>query len=213
MNEQTLKLTPRRVRSAERRTRIAAVATDLISEQGFENFSVNDLATRLEMSVGGVYRYITTKTDLLVMVCEGIYDGVRDELGEIAAGAAPVSDKLVQAVDAYLLSCENKSSHITMMYREYRRLPEDSQEFYKRREQAIIDVFVDLIRAGIRTGEFRSINATVLAVDIVFLGHAPAFKWWALSDAVGSAELRREQVELIMSRLRPPASGGPEGEP
>jgi AcrR family transcriptional regulator len=76
-------------RSAQRRGHITAVATQQIMERGFENLSVNDLAAAVGISVGGMYRYINTKTDLLVMVCQDIYGGLRDQLGDLAAGPEP----------------------------------------------------------------------------------------------------------------------------
>lgn len=190
-------------KSAARREQIAAAASRYIIEHGFERLSVNDLADAIGISVGGMYRYIRTKADLLVMVCEGIYDGVREALGAVAADSGPIEDKLAAAVDLYLQECHKKRPQLAMMYREYRALPHDVQLLYKRHEEAVADVFADLIRAGIRRGSFRPVNARVLAFDIVFLGHMPAFKWWALRDSVLPEELRRDQVELVMSRVLP----------
>ena len=119
-----------------------------IIRHGFDNLSVSDIAEAAGLSVGGMYRYISTKTDLLVMMCEGIYDGVRERLGEIAAGDEGHEAKLRAAIDLYLRECENQRAQIAMVYREYRRLPDDAQRFFMQREMAIADVFADLIRAG-----------------------------------------------------------------
>lgn len=193
----------RSARSAARRRHITAIASQQIIEHGFDNLSVNELAAAVGLSVGGIYRYITTKTDLLAMACEDIYEGVRDELGGIAAGSEPVADKLGRAVDVYLRTCMSRRPQIAMVYREYRRLPEPMQQTYKEREQAITSIFADLVRAGVRSGEFRSADARVVALDIVFLGHMPSFKWWALRDWISAEELRREQVDLVLGRLSP----------
>ncbi|HJQ48166.1 MAG TPA: TetR/AcrR family transcriptional regulator [Amycolatopsis sp.] len=197
------RLGTRAERSAERRNQITAVATQQIMERGFENLSVNDLAAAVGISVGGMYRYIATKTDLLVMVCQDIYGGLRDELGDLAAGPEPVEEKLPRAIDVYLRSCDAKGAQIAMMYREYRSLPPEAQQEYKQRELAIANIFVDLIRSGIRHRKFRPVDASVLATDIIFLGHMPSLKGWALRGTVGSDELRREQTALVMSRLLP----------
>lgn len=189
-------------RSAARRATIARVASVEITRHGFDNLSVSDIAEAAGLSVGGIYRYISTKTDLLVMVCGSIYDGVREQLGEISAGMESHEVKLRAAIDLYLRECENQRTQIGMVYREYRRLPEDAQRFYMERERAISDVFADLIRAGCNKGVFRQVNPTVLATDIVFLGHMPSFKGWALRDDVTADDLRHEQVELFLARLR-----------
>ncbi|WP_310963932.1 TetR/AcrR family transcriptional regulator [Nocardioides terrisoli] len=192
----------RSVRSSEKLSHITAVASREITTHGFDNLAVSDIADAAGVSVGGIYRYITTKTDLLVMVCKGIYDGVREELGEIVASEGLLDEKLAAAIDAYLRACEGQRQQIAMVYREYRRLPGDAQRFFMQREQAIADVFADLLRAGAKSGVFRPADATVLAMDIVFLGHLPSFKHWALGGVVTDDELRREQVAIFMDRVR-----------
>lgn len=194
---------PKSRKSSQRRDLITEVASQYITERGFESLSINDLATAAGISVGGMYRYISSKTDLLVMVCQGIYDGLRDELAEIAVSEGTYAARLGEAIEHYLRTCEGNRRQIAMMYREYRRLPPEAQAHYQRREQAIADVFSDLVRSGVRHGAFRHVDATVLAFDIIFLGHLPAFKQWATREAVSGPELRREQVELILSRVRP----------
>ena len=194
---------PRSVKSAQRRRLISKVATEQIAARGFENLSVNDLATAVGISVGGMYRYISSKTDLLVMACEDIYDGVRDEIGVISTGSESIEERLRAAVVAYLGVCMERREQISMVYREYRKLPAADQATYKQREQAIVDVFADMVRAGVRAGRFRDVDAMVVAVDIVYAGHLPAFKWWALHRSVSAEGLCQEQAELILASLRP----------
>lgn len=206
--------TPRRRsrKSVERLDKITQAATQEIIEHGYDNLSVSTIASAAGLSVGGIYRYITTKNDLLVMVCKNIYDGVREQLGEIVAGEPPFDQRLTLAIDFYLRECESKRSQVAMVYREYRRLPTDAQRFFMQREKAIADVFADLIRAGAKAGAFRPVDATVLSFDIVLLGHLPAFKSWALGGVVTSDELRREQIALVLSRVLPedcPPAAGP----
>lgn len=190
-------------KAAARMDKITEAASREIIEHGFDGLSVSTIAAAAGMSVGGIYRYITSKGDLLVMVCKGIYDGVREQLGEIAAGEGGFEDRLRAAIEFYLRECEDKRAQIAMVYREYRRLPDDAQRFFMQREQAIADVFADLIRAGAKNGVFRPVDASVLSFDIVLLGHLPSFKGWALRGVVSSEELRHEQISLIMSRVLP----------
>lgn len=188
---------------AERRLLLQEVASRQISERGFESVSVNDLAQELGMSVGGLYRYIKTKSDLLVMACETIYGGLRDTLAEIATSSdRELPEKLSTAIEVYLAECLKNRRQILLMYREYRHLPEEAHRRYKDRELGIVGIFADLISSGVRRKLFRPVDSLVIAEDIVLLGHLPALKGWALRDAVEPDELLAEQVELVLSRLR-----------
>lgn len=196
---------PGRRRSAQRRQLLAATASRHIIERGFEGFSVNTLAEDAGMSVGGMYRYIRTKSDLLVMACEDIYGDLREQLAELTTSEQPLPDKLRAAIELYLRSCLNHQDQILLMYREYRHLPRDAQHRYMDREKAVAGVFADIISAGIRRGIFgHGVSPALLAEDVIFLGHLPALKAWALRDDITSEDLIRQHTELIMTRLTPP---------
>jgi AcrR family transcriptional regulator len=195
----------RQARTAERRRVLALTASRLISERGFDSLSVNDLAAESGMSVGGLYRYIKTKSDLLVMACEDIYGDLRERIVEVITGAEAIPEKLRAAMRVYLDACEKNHDLILLMYREYRHLPTEARRRYQAREDAIAGVFTDLLRAGMRQGLLRSANAEILSRDIVVLGHLPALKGWSLRVHADREELAREQIDLILGRLVPQA--------
>lgn len=169
--------------------------------RGFDRVSVNDLAEDLDMSVGGLYRYIHTKSDLLVMACETIYGGLREALTEVATGTEhELPEKLRQMIRLYLRECVRHRKQILLMYREYRHLPEEAHRQFQERELGIVDVFADLITVGVRRGDFADVDVPVLARDIVFLGHLPALKGWSVRDT-DPGRLADEQVALVMQRL------------
>ncbi|WFR71063.1 TetR family transcriptional regulator [Prescottella defluvii] len=177
------------------------MATRHIIERGFDSVSVNDLAEDLGMSVGGLYRYIQTKSDLLVMACETIYGGLRERLAEIATGSGQdLPEKLRLMIEAYISECVRNREQILLMYREYRHLPQEAHRRYKERELGIAGLFADVIGAGIRQGVFGQVHVQVVAQDIVLMGHLPALKGWALRG-VESDVVVAEQVELVMARL------------
>lgn len=190
-------------RTAEKRSRITQVASEHIAKHGFEKLSVEAVAAEAGISVGGIYRYIDTKADLLVMACQDIYDGLRDQLSDITHGPAPHLTRLVGALDHYFLTSERNRRKIRIMYAEYRRLPAPAQEEYKNREAAISNVFADLIKSGISQGVFNEVNFHALAYDIILLGHLPALKSWAIRRRMSYEEWRKEQIALIVSRLTP----------
>lgn len=196
----------RALRTAEKRSRITQVASEHIAKHGFEELSVEAIAAEAGISVGGIYRYIGTKNDLLVMACQDIYDGLREQLAQITLGPGDHLTRLIAALDYYFVSTQRNRRKIRMMYREYRRLPPLAQEHYKNRETAICDVFADLIKSGIAQGAFNEVNLHALAYDIILLGHLPALKSWAMRTRVSNEEWRKEQVALIVSRLAPSSS-------
>jgi len=192
---------PRRRGTDERRRQLAVTAGRLIYERGFESLSVNDLADDFGMSVGGMYRYIRTKTDLLVMACEGIYGDLRDRIIGATTRAESPADRLRIAMQVYFDACEQTRELILVMYREYRHLPPDARARYQDREEAIAGLFADAIRSGIRERVFRAVDAELVARDIIMLGHMPALKGWSLRGHVGREAVAPGHIDLILGRL------------
>lgn len=195
----------RRSRVEARRRHLATVAIKLIYQRGFESLSVNELAQAAGMSVGGMYRYIRTKSDVLVMACEDVYGGLREQLVEAAAAEDSVEDSLRAAVQLYLESSNAARDRILLMYREYRHLPPDAHQRFMAREVAVVNVFGDLVRQGIAQGKFPPADPSLIAHDIVMLGHLPALKGWALRDrdAATVIEDQREAILGLITGRRP----------
>jgi len=200
---------PARRRTKERRRQLVALSSRGIFEHGYEKFSLNDLAAAAGLSVGGIYRYITTKSDLLVMACEDIYGGLHDALVAETSSDSDSQQRLRSAFTLYLTACDATRDQILLLYREYRHLPLDAQLRYKDRETRIAEFFAELIAAGQSAGMLVDVDAATVAQDMVLLGHLPALKGWALGERRGDV-LVQKQVELIMSALtrRTPSAPG-----
>lgn len=203
---------PQQLRSQERRRDLAKVTVRLIEERGFEALSVSEIAEEAGISVGGMYRYIRTKTDLLVLACEDIFGGLREKIFEAVAAEEGISKKLSAAMQVYWRSCHDRPSLIRLTYREYRSLPPEAKDLYKQRELEIAEVFRDIIRAGRMTGEFRAVDDRVVAHEILFLSHMSMFKGWALLE-IDPDRLLAEHIELFISRLRNVAPVSSDGRP
>jgi AcrR family transcriptional regulator len=192
---------PQRRRGQEWRRKLAEVTVRLAEERGFDALSVNEIAEEAGISVGGMYRYIRTKADLLRMACEGIFGGLQEEMLGAIHVERGIENKLAAAIRVYWSACYERADLIGLTYREYRSLPAEAQELYKQQELDIANVFRDLIRAGIVVDEFRDADERVVAHEIIFLAHMNVFKRWALPD-VDPDRLLAEHVDLFVSRLR-----------
>lgn len=194
-------------RRSARIEHLARTATSLIQERGFDRVSVNDLAAVAGISVGGLYRYISEKADLLVMACEGIYGDLQERMVQAAEDQDDHAGKLRAAMRLYLEACAANRSQILLMYREYRHLPPAAQQRYIAREDAIAEVFDQLLRAGVAAGVFGAVDTTVAARNIVLLGHLPALKGWSLQQDESLDALTAAQLDFMLAAVGRPADG------
>jgi AcrR family transcriptional regulator len=193
----------RPLRKGERRKKqILQASLRLIKKRGFECLSVNDIADDIGISVGGLYRHIRTKTDLLVLACESINADSKNAILNAISARKTATEKLAAGMRVYWTYCYEHADLIRMTYLEFRCLPRDAQERYRDRETEIVGLFQDIIRAGVIMNEFRRVDDKIIATEIVFLSHISSFKKWALR-AMDPKALLMEHIQLFLSRLRP----------
>ncbi len=192
----------RQERMRQRRRYLSEIVMQMIQQKGFDAISVNDVAERASMSIGGLYRHISTKSDLLEMVCDEINLKLLEEMAAAASAAKGVKAKLGAAVQTYWERHWDSSSAILVAYREYQSLSDDAKRRYMDQERQIAEYFSDLIRAGTVLEEFRPVDERMLAHEIILLSHMRALKGYVFKGKERSAVLN-EHLELIFSRLRP----------
>lgn len=189
-------------RVEKRKKHIVAVAMGLIRERGFDAVSVNKLAEIASISVGGLYRYIGTKTDLLAWICDEINRGVIAEMEVASAQQGSYADKLAAAVSVYWDRVWDYSSAISVAYREYKNFPEAAQKRHTKEQSDIAAFFAAITRQGIAAGEFQPVDDHMLSYQILLLSHIRVLKGWALTGRA-KEELLDENMSLILARLIP----------
>lgn len=192
----------RQERMQQRRRFLSEVVMQMIQQRGFDAISVNEVAERASMSIGGLYRHISTKSDLLEMVLDEINLNLLEEMTDAAAHEKGATDKLAAAISTYWLRHWESSSAVLVAYREYQSLSDEAKERYTGEERRIASYFSDLIRAGVILDEFRATDEKLLAHEIVLLSHMRALKGYVFKNRVRD-EVMAEHLELIFSRLRP----------
>jgi AcrR family transcriptional regulator len=189
-------------RSRERRRVLTEVVSQLIKERGFGAISVNEVAERASLSVGGLYRHIGTKSDLLEMVCDEINLGLLEDMKEAAAAERGAAAKLEAAIRVYWLRHWDSSAAILVTYREYPSFSAEAKKRYREEEKRLAEFLADIIRAGTISEEFREADDRLLAYEIILLSHMRALKGYTYEGREQDAVLA-EFLELFFSRLRP----------
>jgi AcrR family transcriptional regulator len=78
---------PRQRRSLDKRERLKAAALALFGDRGFERTSVNDIAARAKLAVGGFYLHFRSKRQILIVLMDDLLQRLeRIEFRPAAAG-------------------------------------------------------------------------------------------------------------------------------
>ena len=152
-----------------KRGQILTTALALFSELGFDAVSVRDLSTAAGVNLAMISYYFGSKEALLKTLIEERVSSLEEVVENIAAGTPETAlEKLKRIADRYI--------YIFLFERSFHQLL--MQEISLRSRPAlcqfIIDIWirngrfiVQIIKAGIRTGEFRKVDPELMVPTII----------------------------------------------
>ncbi|MCX6002353.1 MAG: TetR/AcrR family transcriptional regulator [Chloroflexi bacterium] len=164
----------------ERRKHIIKIATELIVKKGYNNISTRELANALGMSTGGLYHYIGSKSDILYLIINftaELTGQTLDRFTKELKDAQP-ADQLKESIKVYFETVDyyrdfhNFVNHIMLS------LPLKDRRIVYEAESRIIQFFESLLNSGVENGQFRRVDAKILAQNIVAAANAWANRGW-----------------------------------
>jgi AcrR family transcriptional regulator len=191
---------------SERRKHIIKIAAELIVKKGYNNISTRELANALGMSTGGLYHYIGSKSDILYLIINFTAELTGQTLDRFAnelTDARPV-DQLKESLKVYFETVDyyrdfhNFVNHIMLS------LTLRDRRIVYQAESRIIQFFESLLNSGIEKGDFRAVDAKILAHNIVAAANAWANRGWYLKKYYTLEKYTDEQVRLILGQIAAP---------
>jgi AcrR family transcriptional regulator len=162
----------------ELRARIVKAASQLYERKGRET-TVEEIAREAGMSVPVTYQFVKKPADIMLLIMEDwqkdFMERVRPVLDDASLGP---EERLTQAVIHYYQVVDEQRSKVMLLYRASRRLDEKGRRRIMSLEVESVEVFRDILDAGVSAGAFRVADSLVAAYDIVMLGHMWSLKAW-----------------------------------
>lgn len=152
-------------RLADNRQRIVMAARRLIAAGGFREASVSAVANAVGLSTGAIYRYFPAKANLFVEVLEDAVAYEIEILRKIVDGPGSASQRLRAAVESFAQRAL-EGPHLAYAFIAEPTDPEVEGARILCR-QRFGDVFKDVLRAGVKSGEFPPQAVEVSAACIV----------------------------------------------
>lgn len=167
-----------------RHRQIVDAAVQLFIKQGFHKTTTRQIAAAAGFSIGSLYEYITSKEDILYLVCDAIHAEVERGVSEAMARAAAGRSSLGAVIREYFLVCHRMSDHILLIYQETRSLPPQWRKKVLENEVRITGIFVEVMAHLISTGDLPQLSdraIELIAHNISVLGHMWTFRRWFLA--------------------------------
>jgi TetR/AcrR family transcriptional regulator, cholesterol catabolism regulator len=188
----------------KRRTEMIKGAVNLFIEKGFHRTTTREIARASGFSIGTLYEYIRTKEDVLYLVCDSIYDQVRERLQIDLDNNQGTIDSLKLAISHYFRVVDEMQDEVLVMYQEVKSLSKDALPYVLRKELEMVAMFESVITRCVQNKELDLTEKQIkmIAHNIFVQGQMWGFRRWALHRMYTLEEYIELQTDLILVGIR-----------
>jgi TetR/AcrR family transcriptional regulator, cholesterol catabolism regulator len=196
-------LPTRRLRPSPRRRapEIIEAAARVFAQRGFHGATTQDIADVLGIRQASLYYYFPSKEGALELVCLQGVAGYFEVTKAIASGPGAAADKLARLVKSHLAPLADRSDFVRVFLNERQHLPSESRRRVGKWSRGLERVFQDVLKEGVRRGEFRPDLDTRLAV-LGILGMANAVANWYRKEEVAIERISAEFARLVVDGVK-----------
>lgn len=154
----------------QRVTEILRVAQDVFCEKGYEATAVAEIAARMNIVEGTIYKYFESKRELLLKVLEHWYEEMFGDYERDLAGINGARQRLRLLVWRHLRSVRDYPLLCRLMFREVRSEEDYHCSELHAKNRRYTQFLVGVVEEGAREGVFRSDVPPALLRDLVYGG-------------------------------------------
>lgn len=154
-----------------RQEQIKQAVIDIISTDGLKNLSTRNLAHRIGMSEGSIFRHFKTKKDIILSIFNDIQDNFIGELRKIAWSDEEPPIRLFKYLSATIkYHTDNKGANMLLFseasYNNELELKSRLQQIFHDQKQFVSKIILDGVNAGIWDENVQVENIALMYMGI-----------------------------------------------
>lgn len=185
----------------KRRNQMIKGAISLFKEKGFHRTTTREIAKESGFSIGTLYEYIRTKEDVLFLVCDSIYEQVKQRLELVIAKEVPSVKMLTNVVRAYFELMDEMQEEVLVMYQEVKSLEKEAQVYVLKKEREMVDMLKQVIESCLPEHNISDMDTELIANNIFIQGQMWGFRRWILQKQFKLDEYIDRQLFYLMRVL------------
>jgi TetR/AcrR family transcriptional regulator, cholesterol catabolism regulator len=171
-------MTKKSKKTGHPRRRSAAIldaAAEVFAARGFHGASTQDIADVLGIKQASLYYYFPSKEVALEEVCLRGAEGHLETAISIAAAPDTARVKIERLIAAHLAPLIDRRPYVRTFLNERQHLPTESRRRIGRLSRAYERLIEDVLKSGVRGGEFRhDLDSRLAALGLLGLTNAVA---------------------------------------
>ncbi|HWF55230.1 MAG TPA: TetR/AcrR family transcriptional regulator [Solirubrobacteraceae bacterium] len=167
--------------------------------RGFHATSMHDLTLATGLTPGGLYHYIGSKDNLLVMICDRLMEPLLAEAREIAAADWPADEQLRQIVRVWMATVAQDTDHMRVFLQE-RHVLEDGSQWRKVRRQRkeFEELLATVLARGEHQGRLHFADPELALKALLGMVNHTA-QWFRPRGRLTAQEIADGYVDLLLS--------------
>lgn len=186
----------------KRRSEMIRGAVQLFKQKGFHRTTTREIAKASGFSIGTMYEYIRTKEDVLYLVCDSIYDQVKERLQQIDFEQGTL-ESLQLSIAHYFRVMDEMQDEVLVMQQEVKSLSKEVLPYVLKKEVEMVSMMETLIQRCVDCGvlEMDEKRVHVLAQNIFNQGQMWSFRRWMIEKSFTLDEYINMQTDLLFSGI------------
>jgi AcrR family transcriptional regulator len=191
---------PDRVR--ERRERLINAAIAVFVEKGFHNATVREIGRAANMTQGTIYNYVSSKDDILYLVCDRIVAEYNDQTRKALETSRDPAERVRSAVRAISQVMYRHRREILLIYQDSHLLDKRSRRVILARVEEFIGMFERIIADAARELNVALPYPHLSANMLTFLPVMIALRGWSLKNDVPAEDVIEHISAFVVRGLR-----------
>ncbi len=188
----------------QRRRQIIDSTVKLFIEHGYHKTTTRMIARAAQFSVGSLYEYVSSKEDLLYLVCKTIHEEVEDAVSTALSDSEDERQRLARAIYQYFHVCDRMADHILLMYQVTQFLPEKWKNSILLNELQITEIFIHALEELSGKKDFPVLDHKIINLvghNISVLGQMWAFRRWHVQKEFTIDTYIKIQTDFILGMI------------
>jgi AcrR family transcriptional regulator len=188
-----------------RAAEILDAAAQVFARLGYHGASTQDIADVLGVRQASLYYYFPSKEAALENVCTRGVEDFYKAAQAIASGPGTSSEKLAGLIRAHIAPILDRGDFVKVFLTQRQFLPNESRQRIGQWSRQIEATFETVIKAGIKTGEFRD-DVDPRLMTLAILGMANSVPLWYGQEQASIERIGNQLVPLALHGLLAPAT-------
>ena len=183
----------------ETRDKIILSAVELFEKKGYHTTTIQEISENAGVSKGAVFHYFPNKTEILFVIHERFIDVLLVKANHVLHRAdLDAAQKLKQLIIDLVQLIADFKPYVVVFFQEYKYIGEDKLSIIKAKRDQCEKIFLSVVEAGVKNGEFRKDLEVDIILKAIFGMCDWTHQWMNPSGKLKPGEIGLMFWEIIM---------------